>query len=415
MPSRIDWRIPLQVRTPHIQSPMDSYSRSMQLRGQEQAGQIRNLQQRKLQKENRKLEREAQGLQVFNDLMRDNLTFNDDGTTKTKRAAIRSGLIKAGYSDLAQQYEKGRLAHKKSLADMELSELNLFSKQSTMIAGMAGQILKDPKAYPSVLEEAKQAGLDVSKWPAEYSDELRPKLQGALYSSLSGKEMIDLEIKRKDPARVQEWYEFVAQTLAPYKTQRGWTKGRDFLKAKGVPEGVMALIPEQYSPEASQAVVQRGLKPNQRNESSPTEGAIKRRTAFEAYAEKRGLNPANLTPDQRMEAQRDYNESTRARTTPKKPADTTQADQRRSAEAEYQRDTRIHKIDADEEKELLALEESDERDEFGLEAERIREKYEKRREGVEKVYRAKIGESSAPGASNGDQIPLWDIESGVFQ
>ena len=406
--TQVDWRIPLQGRAPEIRSPLDAYSGALQLKGQVQSGQIRDLQSQKLQKENAKLDREARGLQAYNDLMQKNLKFNDDGTVKIKSAAIRSGLIKAGFGDLAKQYEQGRLDAKKRSADASLAELNEFRQGNVVMGGMAGQVLADPKAYPEVLNQAKEMGLDVAEWPAEYSDELRPKLLGALYGSLSGREILDLEIKRKDPERVQEWYEFAAQTLGPYKDQMGWTQGRDFLKAKEVPEGVMQLIPEQYSPEAAQAVAQLGLTPNQQQKSPPTEGAIKRERAFAAYAQSRNLDPAKLNPDQQMEALREHTEAV----TPK--TDTRRDDERRSAGAEYTYRQRVNDLEGKRKEEKRQVNEdaylTGSVDRRVLQA--IDDKYDALLDAAKRVYES---EGASPPAPQEEKVPTWDPATGRFE
>ena len=435
----VDARIPLGIRRRPSRDTKDAYTRMTERRRLEEETKIRQMrmrnltaQDRKLQQENEQLEREARGLQVFNDLMRENLKFNDDGTVKTKPAAIKAGLIKAGFPDLAQQYEKSRVEAKERLARASLADLELDRKQNVMIGGMAGQVLANPETYPSVLKQAKQSGLDVSGFPPEYSDELRPKLLGSLYSSLSGKELVDLFIKQKDPERVQEWYGLVSQTMAPIKNQGRWTSHRSFLKAKGVPEGIMQLVPEQYSPEAAQRVAQLGLTPEQQQSdriaTSQNEALVEAVMANpEIYHDLTPSARTTITPELSRMGFTGFREDTRKQ------------DEEKSAESGYEYQQRISKHNRDFETEINELQKRvGIRDEFSgdivanisratmdrykLEAKKIHKRHADLLEAALREHLAKSGSGSPPtytpkrGSSpQEEKVPLWDPFTGEFK
>ncbi len=63
---------------------------------------------------------------------------------------------------------------------------------------------------------------------------------------------------------LQKQYDFVAKTMGSAKSRLHWASRRKFLKAKvlqgKVSEDVLALIPEEYSPEAAKQVQQMGTR-----------------------------------------------------------------------------------------------------------------------------------------------------------
>ncbi len=352
----IDPSIPLRARAPQMQSPLESYGRMMQIKNLYQYGKNLDAQGRKLAEEEAKRQQAAKAVKAYSELMRKHTTINDDGTVKTNPAAIRSGLIEMGYPDIAQKYEEGRLKSAKALSDLNLAELKEGAQQWGMIGQLSGGVVDafnanpedGPAAYSLALRKGKEAGLDFSSLPpvSEFTPDIVGELEMFRWLSLGAKEQIDLQIKKSSPKTTEDWLGLASRTMGSAKGQVAWDKGLGFLKAKKVPEDILALIDEQYSPEAAERVAQLGLTPFQQQPDKPS-GDFERHY-LPGWLKGKGIT--NPTDEEMQRAYLDFKDDTRA---PK--AEGGKSDEQKDAEAHSAYLTTVNKYRQNMEQEIEEL------------------------------------------------------------
>jgi len=238
---------------------------------------LRDEQLKGVQRGNQQQEREIEGQKIFSDLVHKNMKVDDTtGEVSTDRNAIKRGLIEAGFSDFSDQYEKSWAANRKALFDMDVAELSLRSKKAATLGQLMGPVIYAPPErkgaiYSQALQRAQQLGIEGIEQFPQYSPEIDSDLESLYYGAWDSKELYDKAIKDKQEGRAEKEHEarlpglqadtdekqfdLISTTMGPARSAVDWAKRRQFLAAK-LPADLLALIPEEYSPEAVQDVRQ---------------------------------------------------------------------------------------------------------------------------------------------------------------
>jgi len=245
--SPIDARIPLMTRTPQIDLPGDAYSRALHRKGQVQQNKNLAAYGTQIEQGNTKREREARGLQAYTGILRKYTNINpEDGSVKTEPAKIRGDLIRQGYPGLAKKYEEARVEAKKKASEADIKEIQRDRESIELIGRLAGPVVnaQDPAEraalYQSVLPEARRAGAEL---PDELSDDVMIELTGMYWGSMTAKEQLDDEFRRREQrtAKQKEFRGFYTNWLEaegkPRNAASEMEARKAFAKLGDAPEG----------------------------------------------------------------------------------------------------------------------------------------------------------------------------------
>jgi hypothetical protein len=216
-------------------------------------------------REGQKLQREAEGQQLFQNLLRQHMRMNPDGRVTTDQSAIRRGLMEAGHLEILDRYNKHLTDTRKAFASMRKEELNAKNQEFGAIGQLIGPVVTaQPEDRPAIFQAQRQRalemGLDVSDFPEQYSESDLPMLTGAYYSALSAKEQADLVLRDAEhDARLpglqadalEKQLDLIRKNMTGARSGADWQARRHFLTRKLPADIVDEFVPEEHSPEAA--------------------------------------------------------------------------------------------------------------------------------------------------------------------
>lgn len=311
----INPNIPLSVQAPQVQDPMQSYGQMMTLRDLMKQGQVRDLQMDRLRRETQLQEEEDRKRKTIKAIRSKNVTVAD-GNIKINHKGITSGLAKAGFVDEAQAYETAltqaqqeaqKLSHEQW--EQEVAKNDRFDEAITTLLETGPQ--DRPAVYNHIRGKFEREGMDLSHLPAQWSEDMLPKLESDRFALMTAKEVLEAN-KPKGPEDTQAALGLAAQTMGPAQNQQQWTSRRKFLTGK-VSADVLGLIPEEFSEEARQGVARLGLTPEQQRPEDPSIAEQDRSLAMDLFRVNHGIPEGReLTSPQRTQALREFDIASKA-------------------------------------------------------------------------------------------------------
>jgi hypothetical protein len=270
----INSSIPLMVQQPQVANPLDEYQKSLQiksligqqqLQAQQQQENVQKLAQQKLATE--QAQQDATDRDAFNKSFKD---ANGDWKTAIQNAPS-NGVSATGLL----RYQAARTDQVTKMATMDKELLANAQSKADLDAKDAYRVqqITDPDERASTWNTLRNARIkdgthQANEIPAQVPDD--ETLSGIVNSNKAtsdmAKEALALqEQKAKLPGEQAEAttkrYSALAQTMGGANEQLSWTARRN-LAVQNDPQA-SSLIPEQYSPEAAQAVRQLGITPEQ--------------------------------------------------------------------------------------------------------------------------------------------------------
>lgn len=289
--SRIDPSIPLGVKTPQPNDTLETYGRVLQMRNLLDAGKInkQNMQMndenlRRAGLENDARERAQKGQQLLADNIKMNTNLNEDGSVTVNHATIEGNLTRAGYPDVAKQYNADHAAVEDNEHKRVMNQLEEHGKKVKQLGQMSQSILNAspdlrPGLYAFAIKQAQSAGLmtpeELQQLPPQYqgeqtdamlqqmSDHAAEDPTGAMIKRMQEKRAAD-EAARKAPGETAEALQkqlgVESNLLGAATDQASWERALSQL-----PEDRRKQYKPTYTKEAGHQAALMGLTAEQRS------------------------------------------------------------------------------------------------------------------------------------------------------
>lgn len=203
----LDPNIIMGIQQPHIEGPLDAYSKALTLKSLINRNQIEGNQ---AQQSNQ----DFSDNQSMRSAMANNTKIDPNGTPTVNRAGVLSDLAKNSPSmvpKVSQQFAS---------MDFEMQQQKLKSVRDQIDTG--GQILngaKDQQSYTEALNQMKSIGLDTSTLPAQYDPSL---VSAAQAKAMTVKDHVNAKLEQMKVGLQQEDLAVKRQQFQQNKYQEGF-------------------------------------------------------------------------------------------------------------------------------------------------------------------------------------------------
>lgn len=198
----IDASIPLQARTPQIQSPIDTYARLTQLKNMLQQNQMGDIQLQTAQLQQKQAEEANREVEAFNQALKANTTVDDSGQTQINHEGVMNSLAQSGSGNQLMSYkEKLTKLDKEQLAQEEQRIKTNAAKAGRM--AQLGQSAVDQATYQGAIAQAVSEGLlsaEQAKQMPQTFEEAKPQIEKNRTQALGVVEYLNYQAKMAEEA-----------------------------------------------------------------------------------------------------------------------------------------------------------------------------------------------------------------------
>ncbi|MCL5743321.1 MAG: hypothetical protein M1541_05240, partial [Acidobacteria bacterium] len=276
--SMTDASIPLSVRPPQIESPVQMAGQMLSLQDLRRRQQMADLEAREMQQQYQMKQMQMDESKALNDAIRQNISTDASGNTTINYEGVNKTLAQSGHGITGSKFSADRLKIQQETAKYFADQIKAHGEALGTAAQAFGAVKtladrKDangnPIAKPEDLETAfqrarqmgasalKASGLDPNVIPEHYDpifveQAFNTGMKGA-EQARNNYEAADLALRRTValPKTVDEWRKHIGDDLATAADRNQWDAKRAKWRELGAPPEVLNSFPNTYTSQAA--------------------------------------------------------------------------------------------------------------------------------------------------------------------